>query len=188
MPCYFAIGKISSLQILFSVVNYELIAVNKCFFFLSAVVCPKLSVPDNGAVVPSSCSLTDVEYGTRCVFYCGDGYALSGPRYTTCQDDTTWSEIAPLSCVRGQFFPQRVVNSFSRCSDNVVPVSRCCIQTNAINRIPVHCFTRDNLKYKCDDLEKAFIQHFFASSKWIKQFVFLIYSRINSFTVRSQTV
>lgn len=76
-----------------------------CFIFtnFSAVVCPKLTVPDNGGVVPSLCSQTDVEYGTRCVFYCGDGYALSGPRYTTCQDDTSWSEIAPLSCVRGQF-------------------------------------------------------------------------------------
>ena len=75
------------------------------FFFtkFSAVVCPKLTVPDKGGVVPSSCSKTDVEYGTRCVFYCGDGYALSGPRYTTCQDDTSWSEIASLSCVRGQF-------------------------------------------------------------------------------------
>ena len=73
------------------------------FFFCLAVVCPKLTVPDNGGVVPSSCSQADVEYGTRCVFYCGDGYALRGPRYTRCQDDTSWSEIAPLSCVRGQF-------------------------------------------------------------------------------------
>ncbi|KAJ7381185.1 hypothetical protein OS493_004785 [Desmophyllum pertusum] len=68
--------------------------------FCKPVVCPKLALPDNGGVVPSACSKTDVEYGTRCVFYCGDGYALSGPRYTTCQDDTSWSEIAPLSCVR----------------------------------------------------------------------------------------
>ena len=72
------------------------------FLTFSAVVCPKLTLPDNGGVVPSSCSQTDVEYGTRCVFYCGDGYALSGPRYTTCQNDTSWSEIAPLSCVRGK--------------------------------------------------------------------------------------
>ena len=83
--------------------SYEVIVNNELFLFLSAVVCPKLTVPDNGGVVPSSCAQTDVEYGTRCVFYCGDGYALSGPRYTTCQDDTSWSEIAPLSCVRGQF-------------------------------------------------------------------------------------
>lgn len=73
------------------------------FHLSSAVVCPKLTVPDNGGVVPSSCSQTDVEYGTRCVFYCNDGYELSGPRYTGCQKDTSWSEIAPLSCVRGQF-------------------------------------------------------------------------------------
>ena len=75
------------------------------YFFpnFSAVVCPKLTVPDNGGVVPSSCAQADVEYGTRCVFYCDDGYELSGPRYTGCQDDTSWSEIAPLSCVRGQF-------------------------------------------------------------------------------------
>ena len=64
----------------------------------------KLTVPDNGGVVPSSCSQTDVEYGTRCVFYCGDGYALRGPRYTTCQNDTSWSEIAALSCERGKKF------------------------------------------------------------------------------------
>ena len=73
------------------------------FRFSSAVVCPKLTVPDNGGVVPSSCSQTNVEYGTRCVFYCNDGYELSGPRYTGCQDDTSWSEISSLSCVRGQF-------------------------------------------------------------------------------------
>ena len=65
-------------------------------------MCPKLTLPNNGGVVPASCSQTDVEYGTRCVFYCGDGYALSGPRYTTCQNDTSWSEIAALSCVRGK--------------------------------------------------------------------------------------
>ena len=73
------------------------------FHLSSAVVCPKLTVPDNGGVVPSSCSQTDVEYGTRCVFYCNDGYELSGPRYTGCQNNTSWSEIASLSCVRGQF-------------------------------------------------------------------------------------
>ena len=72
-------------------------------YYLSAVVCPKLTVPDKGGVVPASCTKTDVEYGTRCVFYCGDGYELSGPRYTTCQNDTSWSEIAPLSCLRGWF-------------------------------------------------------------------------------------
>ena len=77
--------------------DYVLIFTNS-----SAVVCPKLTVPDKGGVVPASCSKKDVEYGTRCVFYCGDGYELSGPRYTTCQADTSWSEIAPLSCVRGQ--------------------------------------------------------------------------------------
>ena len=64
-------------------------------------MCPKLTVPDNGGVIPASCSRTGVEYGTRCVFYCDDGYELSGPRYSTCQADTSWSEIAPLSCVRG---------------------------------------------------------------------------------------
>ena len=72
-------------------------------YYLAAVVCPKLTVPDKGGVVPASCAKTDVEYGTRCVFYCGDGYELSGPRYTTCQNDTSWSEIAPLSCLRGWF-------------------------------------------------------------------------------------
>lgn len=68
--------------------------------YCKPVVCPKLTVPDKGGVVPASCAKTDVEYGTRCVFYCGDGYELSGPRYTTCQNDTSWSEIATLSCVR----------------------------------------------------------------------------------------
>ncbi|CAH3028156.1 unnamed protein product [Porites evermanni] len=68
--------------------------------YCKPVVCPKLTVPDQGGVVPASCSMTDVEYGTRCVFYCDDGYQLSGPRYTTCQNDTSWSEIASLSCVQ----------------------------------------------------------------------------------------
>ena len=71
-------------------------------------MCPKLTLPDNGAVVPSSCSQTDVEYGTRCVVYCGDGYALSGPRYTTCQNDTSWSLPAPWSCVRGKKYSRAV--------------------------------------------------------------------------------
>ena len=77
-------------------------SLSKCIFSLSAVVCLKLTVPDQGGVVPASCSMTDVEYGTRCVFYCDDGYQLSGPRYTTCQNDTSWSEIASLSCVQGE--------------------------------------------------------------------------------------
>ena len=74
---------------------------NHLWLNLLAVVCPKLTVPDKGGVIPASCSKADVEYGTRCVFYCGDGFELSGPRYTTCQDDTSWSEIASLTCVRG---------------------------------------------------------------------------------------
>ena len=72
------------------------------FKLFSAVTCPKLTVPDNGGVIPASCSKTDIEYGIRCVFYCDDGYALSGPRYTTCQADQSWSELASLSCVRGK--------------------------------------------------------------------------------------
>ena len=84
---------------------------NELNFNSAAVVCPKLTVPGNGGVIPSSCSQADVEYGTRCVFYCGDGYELSGPRYTTCQNDTSWSEIAPLSCVRGK---ERVLTSIFR--------------------------------------------------------------------------
>lgn len=68
--------------------------------YCKPVMCPKLTVPDNGGVIPASCSRSGVEYGTRCVFYCDDGYELSGPRYSTCQADTSWSEIAPLSCVR----------------------------------------------------------------------------------------
>ena len=71
-------------------------------FLSTAVVCPRLSPPSDVSVVPASCSQADVEYGTRCVFYCGDGYELSGPRYTTCQNDTSWTDIAPLSCVRGK--------------------------------------------------------------------------------------
>ncbi|XP_058970157.2 uncharacterized protein [Pocillopora verrucosa] len=68
--------------------------------YCKPVTCPKLTVPDNGGVIPASCSKTDIEYGIRCVFYCDDGYALSGPRYTTCQADQSWSELASLSCVR----------------------------------------------------------------------------------------
>ena len=83
-----------SMPILFNLTKY--------FTNFTAVVCMKLTVPENGGVVPSSCALADVEYGTRCVFYCGDGYTLSGPRYTTCQNDTSWSEIGALSCVRGK--------------------------------------------------------------------------------------
>ncbi|XP_068704515.1 uncharacterized protein [Montipora foliosa] len=64
------------------------------------VVCQRLSPPSDVSVVPASCSQADVEYGTRCVFCCGDGYELRGPRYTTCQNDTSWSDIAPLSCER----------------------------------------------------------------------------------------
>ncbi|XP_068674496.1 signal peptide, CUB and EGF-like domain-containing protein 1 [Montipora foliosa] len=68
--------------------------------YCKPVVCPKLSALDKGGVVPASCSKSDVEYGVRCVFYCDDGYELSGPRYTTCQSDSSWSDIAPLSCVK----------------------------------------------------------------------------------------
>ena len=66
------------------------------------MTCPKLTQPENGAFIPKSCSETDVEYGTRCVFYCYEGYEKRGPRYTTCQSDRTWSESDAMSCVRGE--------------------------------------------------------------------------------------
>ena len=91
--------------------SYFMVHLNELNFNLAAVVCPKLTVPDNGGVIPSSCSQTNVEYGTRCVFYCGDGYELVGPRYTTCQNDKSWSEIAALSCGRGK---ERVLTSILR--------------------------------------------------------------------------
>ena len=94
------------------------------FHFSSAVVCPKLTVPDNVGVVPSSCSQTDVEYGTRCVFYCNDGYELSGPRYTGCQNDTSWTEIAPLSCVRGQFSRVRCLLLRRNFGTNTIALTR----------------------------------------------------------------
>ncbi|XP_067053119.1 uncharacterized protein [Acropora muricata] len=68
--------------------------------YCKPVVCQKLSIPDKGGVVPAACSLSGVEYGTRCVFFCSDGYELSGPRYTTCEDNATWDQLAPLSCVK----------------------------------------------------------------------------------------
>ena len=71
-------------------------------YFLSAIVCQQLSLPVGVGVVPTMCSRSDVEYGVRCVFFCGNGYELSGPRYTVCQNDTSWSENAKLSCVRGK--------------------------------------------------------------------------------------
>jgi len=107
----------SNLGILYLVYHHCLSFASRCDFIFrtfSAVVCPRLTVPDNGGVVPASCSQTDVEYGTRCVFYCGDGYALSGPRYTTCQDDTSWSEIGALSCVRGKKYSQAVREDYDR--------------------------------------------------------------------------
>ena len=64
-------------------------------------MCPKLALPEKAGVIPVSCSETDVEYGTECVFHCDDGFEIKGPRYTTCKEDTSWSEIAPLSCVKG---------------------------------------------------------------------------------------
>ena len=72
------------------------------FVYLIAVLCPKISVPVNGGVVPASCSQADVESGMRCVFFCNDGYELSGPRYSTCQSDRSWSDMALVSCVKGK--------------------------------------------------------------------------------------
>ncbi|KAK3707600.1 hypothetical protein QZH41_017862 [Actinostola sp. cb2023] len=67
--------------------------------YCTPVLCPKLPVLGNGGVIPSSCSIKDVEYGMRCVFHCSPGYELRGPRYTTC-NNTKWTETAPVSCMR----------------------------------------------------------------------------------------
>ncbi|XP_048580608.1 uncharacterized protein LOC5507741 isoform X2 [Nematostella vectensis] len=67
--------------------------------YCKPVMCPVLSDLAQGGVMPRSCSMKDVEYGTRCVYYCNQGYELRGPRYTTCEN-TVWSQPAPVACVR----------------------------------------------------------------------------------------
>ncbi|XP_022792631.1 uncharacterized protein LOC111331727 [Stylophora pistillata] len=62
------------------------------------VMCPKLTVPANGAVVPSSCSERDSQYGVDCFFNCDAGYVLKGPRFMTCQTDNSWSDMASIAC------------------------------------------------------------------------------------------
>nr|XP_058970077.1 uncharacterized protein LOC131796502 [Pocillopora verrucosa] len=62
------------------------------------VMCPKLTVPANGAVVPSSCGESDSQYGVECFFECDAGYVLKGPRFTTCQGDNSWSDMASITC------------------------------------------------------------------------------------------
>lgn len=65
-------------------------------------MCPKLTVPANGAVVPSSCGESDSQYGVECFFECDAGYVLKGPRFTTCQGDNSWSDMASISCEKGK--------------------------------------------------------------------------------------
>lgn len=65
-------------------------------------MCPKLTVPANGAVVPLSCGESDSQYGVECFFECDAGYVLKGPRFTTCQGDNSWSDMASISCEKGK--------------------------------------------------------------------------------------
>ena len=67
---------------------------------LFIVLCPSLSVPDNGEI---SCSLGDdgvPSYQDTCTFTCDTGYELTGGRTRTCQSDGTWSG-SDIMCTRG---------------------------------------------------------------------------------------
>lgn len=90
-----------------------------------AIMCPKLNVPENGAVEPSSCSERDMQFGMECFIHCNEGYELKGPRFLTCQEDHSWTDMAPMSCEKGKY-KKHAVNYFFACTPvkvlNVLPL------------------------------------------------------------------
>ena len=74
------------------------------FSYFSAVRCPGLSRPQDGGVVPATCTSGNREFGQRCVVYCKHGYKLSGPATKYCQADKSWSNNAPNECVKSKHF------------------------------------------------------------------------------------
>ena len=66
---------------------------NSCTF-LSVVKCPTIATPPHGVVSPPPCnSISDVNYGTNCIFSCNAsaGYQLEGPSNVSCLDSGLWS-------------------------------------------------------------------------------------------------
>lgn len=55
--------------------------------------CPALLNPTNGRVM-----LTDRSEGSRAVYECDSGYALSGDGSRVCGDDGRWTEEQPQCC------------------------------------------------------------------------------------------
>ena len=65
--------------------------------------CPSLNRPQNGGIVPASCTSGKREFGQRCVVYCKHGYRLTGPATKYCQADKMWANSAPNQCVKSKF-------------------------------------------------------------------------------------
>ena len=55
------------------------------------VLCPALSLPDNGRVEP-----TDLTFNSIATYSCDNGYTLEGERFRSCQSDQTWSGVSPI--------------------------------------------------------------------------------------------
>ncbi|XP_039264717.2 uncharacterized protein LOC120340507 [Styela clava] len=59
-------------------------------------VCPGAVFPENGHVVPTSCSSNWVKEGTFCSFFCDDGHVIQGKTTATCDSDGSWTTEAPV--------------------------------------------------------------------------------------------
>ena len=64
------------------------------FTFLLIACCPELDDPNNGKV-----NWTGLSPGDIATYMCDDDFKLNGEATRTCQDDGTWSGMAP-TCER----------------------------------------------------------------------------------------
>lgn len=60
-------------------------------------LCPKIKQPENGMVVPYSCSTTGMHHGGKCSFYCRGGYKLYG-------------DAIAVSCINTKYSPSPFSN------------------------------------------------------------------------------
>ena len=72
-----------------------------CWYVLTALSCPRLSVPAVGQLVPDSCTSGKTFPGHHCVMTCPRGYRVLGPAVLTCLLNQQWSPSEVPPCHKG---------------------------------------------------------------------------------------
>ena len=78
------------------------LSLNLMLFPKTEKSCPKLAVPANGNVIPSTCATVGNVYQEQCSYTCSSGYRLSGVRAKTCLSSGQWDSQEDPTCQQGK--------------------------------------------------------------------------------------